>query len=209
LPPSAPPPAPTGLSPGSTLPPGPKVNSLTPTLSWNPSLGATGYTVVIISLATGNSAPANVPTTSVVSPTLTNGHTYEWSVAAFNSSGLGPTAAPMYFTVVTDQTGLNGIWQGAWGSIPTSAVGTMSASLAQAGTALSGNTFLNSTCFPGGPLTGTINASTISASITIANTLVAQLNGNVRPDGNNIDGTYAVLSGDCKGDYGIFTLTRQ
>jgi uncharacterized protein (TIGR03437 family) len=209
LPASVPvPPAPTGLSPGSTIPPGPTVNSLTPTLSWNPSPGATGYTVVIINTVTGNSAPANVTATSVVSPTLTNGGTYLWSVAAFNSSGLGPVAAPVYFTVALSQTGLTGNWTGDWGSIPSLAVGTMSATLVQTGSTLSGSLLLSSTCFPGGPVSGTVSGSTINATITISGFKLATIDGNVSTDGRTINGAYVVTYGLCTGDYGVYTLSR-
>jgi uncharacterized protein (TIGR03437 family) len=203
------PPAPTGLSPGSTVPPGPTVGTLTPTLSWNTSPGATGYTVVIINTVTGNSAPANVSATSVVSPTLTYGDTYEWSVAAFNSSGLGPVAAPVYFTVAAGQTGLTGNWTGAWGSIPTGAFGTMSATLVQTGTALTGSISLSSICFPGGPLSGTVSGNAINATITISGFQLAALDGTVSTDASSINGAYLVTYGSCTGDYGIYTLSRS
>jgi hypothetical protein len=67
---------------------------------------------------------------------------------------------------------------------------------------------LNSVCFPGGPLSGTITGSTISATITISGIELASLSGTVQTDGNTIDGTYFVTSGACFDDYGIFTLKR-
>jgi hypothetical protein len=114
----------------------------------------------------------------------------------------------MYFTVAPVQAALTGSWTGAWGSIPTDVVGTMSATLVQTGTALKGSIVLNSVCFPGGPLSGTITGSAISATITISGIELAGLSGTVQTDGNTIDGVYAVTHGACTGDYGIFTLKR-
>ena len=95
-------------------------------------------------------------------------------------------------------------------SIPTGAVGLMSATLAQTDTALTGSISLsNSLCFPGGPLSGTITGNTIAATIAISGIQLAALSGTVTADGNTIDGAYAVTSGSCEGDYGIFTLKRS
>ena len=203
------PPEPTGLSPGSTVPPGVTVNSLTPTLSWNASPGATGYQVVMVNSSIVAAVLNQLTTTtSITSPTLVNGATYAWAVEAINASGGHSTYTTMYFTVAPVQAALTGSWTGAWGSIPTGVVGTMSATLAQTGTALKGSIVLNSVCFPGGPLSGTITGSTISATITISGIELASLSGTVQTDGNTIDGTYFVTSGACFDDYGIFTLKR-
>jgi hypothetical protein len=68
---------------------------------------------------------------------------------------------------------------------------------------------LNSVCFPGGPLSGTISGTNISAAISISGIQLAELTGTVISPGNTIDGYYAVLTGSCAGDYGAYTLQRQ
>jgi hypothetical protein len=85
----------------------------------------------------------------------------------------------------------------------------MSATLVQTGTALTGSILLNSVCFPGGPLSGTITGSTISGNISISGIELASIAGTVEPDGNTIDGAYVVVSGLCAGDYGVFFLNRS
>jgi uncharacterized protein (TIGR03437 family) len=207
------PPAPTGLSPGSTAPPGATVSTLTPTLSWNASPGATGYVVAMLNAATGAAILSqNISTTSIFCPTLVNGATYVWSVEAYSSSGRNTEFTPMYFTVaVPGQTGLTGTWQGTWGSIPDPlALGGLSASLTQNGTAVSGTvTLTNSSCVPGGDVSGTISGNTLSLGLYVGppQPQVIFL-GTVDASGNSILGTYAVHLGDCAGDYGVITLNR-
>ena len=90
---------PTGLSPGGSSQPGTTVNTLTPTLSWNASQGATAYSVVVSQVGGGTVLAQNVSTNSVACPTLVNGATYLWAVGASNSAGNSATSAVVYFTV--------------------------------------------------------------------------------------------------------------
>lgn len=206
------PPAPTGLSPGSTVPPGVTVNTLTPTLSWNASPGATGYSVAIINNSTEASFVANIATTSIISPTLTSGATYVWSVAAYNASGQSALATPVYFTVAPIQTGVTGTWQGAWGSVPSpNSYGPLSATLTQTGSAVTGTVTLTfSPCFTTGTLSGTISGNTISLTGTFPPQQQVLFSGTTSSTATEaqINGAYAVSSGLCAGDYGIFTVTK-
>jgi hypothetical protein len=94
------PPTPTGLSPGGSSPPGPAVNTLTPTLTWNASTGATQYSVAVLNVSTGATVVApTVTTSSFTTPTLQTGVTYIWSVLASNSVGSSAPSAGVYFTV--------------------------------------------------------------------------------------------------------------
>jgi serine protease len=93
------PPTPTGLSPGGASPPGTTVNTLTPTLTWNVSTGATAYSVAVLTTSGTTVLAQNVSTNSVTCPTLQSGVTYLWSVSASNSAGSSPTSTPVYFTV--------------------------------------------------------------------------------------------------------------
>jgi hypothetical protein len=93
------PPTPTGLSPGATTSPGPSVTTLTPTLSWSPSTGASAYSVAVSQLNGGVVCAQNVTTNSATCPAFQNGSTYFWTVSASNSAGSSTTAAIMYFTV--------------------------------------------------------------------------------------------------------------
>jgi hypothetical protein len=88
---------PTGLSPGSTASPGPTVTTLTPTLSWNTSTGATAYSAAISLLNGGVVYGANVTTNSAPIPAgkLNSGGTYFWTVSASNSAG-----SPFYTKVI-------------------------------------------------------------------------------------------------------------
>ena len=206
--------APTGLSPGSGSPPGPTVNTPTPTLSWNATPGATGYAVAMINNASGAEIFAQtVSSTSIVSPTLMNGATYQWSVAAYNSSGLGPIAAPVYFTVqLPNQTGLTGTWQGAWGSLAdVAAYGLLSASLVQNGTTVTGTiTLTNSLCVAGGDVSGTINGNTLTLNLLVGPPQpLAVFIGTIDATGKSVEGAYGVYLGACTGDYGIFTATKN
>jgi uncharacterized protein (TIGR03437 family) len=134
-----------------------------------------------------------------------------FAVLVRNPSPGGGVSNSMTFSVLQPApNGLNGNWSGAWGSwVVLSAYGPMSATLAEAGTALTGSVSLSSVCFPGGPLSGTVTGNAINATITISGIELAALSGTVQTGGNTIDGYYAVASGSCAGDYGVFTLTRS
>ena len=207
------PPVPTGLSPGSNEPPGVTVNTLTPTLSWNSSPGATGYVVAMLNNATGAAILAQtVSATSILCPTLASGVTYVWSVAAYNSSGRSAISTPMYFTVATAQTGLTGTWQGTWGSILDSLeYGGLSASLIQNGSAVTGTiTLTSSSCVPGGDVSGTIEGNTLSLDLLVGPPQPqAIFSGTLDASGNSILGVYKVYLGACAGDYGVFTAKRS
>jgi hypothetical protein len=69
-------------------------------------------------------------------------------------------------------------------------------------------TLTSSSCFSGGPLSGTVAGNQISAVITISGSQVATLTATVDASGNIINGSYGVTSGPCAGDKGIFNLTR-
>jgi YVTN family beta-propeller protein len=96
---------PTGLAPGGSSAPGTTVTTLTPTLSWTASQGATSYAVVVVDAGSQAQVLAqSVSGTSVVCPSLTLGRTYAWSVSASNASGTG-VAAPLVFFTVAAQGG--------------------------------------------------------------------------------------------------------
>jgi hypothetical protein len=91
---------PSGLLPGNASYPGETVTSLAPTLSWNASLGATQYQVVVIKVSTNTTVCTNTSkTTSTACPTFENGATYVWSVSASNASDTSVPSSGVYFTV--------------------------------------------------------------------------------------------------------------
>ena len=90
---------PTGLSPGAASPPGTTVTTLTPTLTWNVSPGATAYSVVVTQVGGGTVVSQNVTTNSVSCPTLQNGATYLWAVSASSSAGSSGASVVVYFTI--------------------------------------------------------------------------------------------------------------
>jgi hypothetical protein len=75
------------------------VTTLTPTLTWNASSGATAYSVVVSKVGGGTVLSQNVTTNSVNCPTLQSGATYMWLVSASNSAGSSAASAVVYFTV--------------------------------------------------------------------------------------------------------------
>jgi hypothetical protein len=95
------PPPPTGLTPGESSQPGATVTTLTPTLTWDTSPGASEYSISVTQV--GSATPvvnlSNVPTTSIVCPPLSNGATYQWVVVAYDSAGSSAPSSVVYFTV--------------------------------------------------------------------------------------------------------------
>jgi hypothetical protein len=95
---------PTINSPGATSSPGPELATLTPTFSWNPVNGATGYGLYIFDLTTNSFLFQNVggPRTGT-SYTLPSGylsnnrHAYRWFMSSFSASGESSTSDALYF----------------------------------------------------------------------------------------------------------------
>ncbi len=84
---------------GRIFQPGATVTTLTPTLTWNASSGATAYSVSVSKVGGGTVLAQNVSTNSITCPTLVNGGTYLWAVSASSSAGSSATSAVVYFTV--------------------------------------------------------------------------------------------------------------
>jgi hypothetical protein len=206
------PPVPTGLSPGSTAPPGVTVTMLTPTLGWNSSPGATAYAVAMINNATGAAILAQkISTTSIVCPMLVSGVTYAWTVEAYGSSGPSAEATPKYFTVATVQTRLTGTWQGTWGSVPSPlSYRPFSATITQAGDALTGSVSLaDSPCFAYLPVSGSISGNQITLVGGFDGEPALDIAATVDSTGTSINGLYKVVSGVCYGDYGVITAQKS
>jgi hypothetical protein len=71
--------------------------SLTPTLTWNTSAGATGYYVYLTGGTDNNTLIATVAqpmtiTVSTMTPTLVSATTYTWQVKAYNAMGQTPAS---------------------------------------------------------------------------------------------------------------------
>ena len=108
--------APTQNSPGGSSSANPSVSSLTPTFTWNASLGASGGYGLYIRDLTAPSTPfvfpnAQATTTSPLTGTsyqlpsgyLVSGHNYVWNMTAFDSAGEGAAvgANALYFKTPT------------------------------------------------------------------------------------------------------------
>jgi len=98
-----PPQIPSGLSPGGGSSPGPTIATVTPTLTWNVSTGATAYSVAVENTSGKIVYGANVTTNTAPIPsgTLANGTAYLWTVSASNSAGSSSPASIEYFTINT------------------------------------------------------------------------------------------------------------
>jgi hypothetical protein len=100
--PSALPSAPTLISPGSSMSPGPTLTTLTPTFSWNAATGATGYGLYVEDVASGvlvydNSAVGNITSLVMSSGKLVAGHSYKWNMQASDSAGFSTYSTLFYF----------------------------------------------------------------------------------------------------------------
>lgn len=98
-----PPSPPTLVSPGTATSPGPTVADLSPTLTWNPALGATNYAVSVYDLTTSSMVYSNNNVSNVSSVTLDAlplGNIFRWVVQASDSAGFSPLSTPFYFQTV-------------------------------------------------------------------------------------------------------------
>lgn len=81
------------------------ISALTPTMSWSPVSGATGYglyvrDLVIDALVYDNDFVPNSTSLRLPPGTLTPGHNYRWNMRASNSAGYGGFSERFYFQVV-------------------------------------------------------------------------------------------------------------
>ena len=158
----SPPPAPILLSPSN----GSTGVSLTPTLSWNASSGATSYNVFF-----GNAAAVNTTGTSYSPGTLVSGTTYFWSVLAINSGGSNSSATWSFTTVQPppDTQGPNlTISSPSSGSTVTSSTITVSGTASDSGLGNSGisSVTVNGASASGGSASGA-NTANWSAQVTL------------------------------------------
>jgi subtilisin-like proprotein convertase family protein/pimeloyl-ACP methyl ester carboxylesterase len=96
--------APTLVSPGSSSSPGTTISTLTPTMQWNASSGATGYGLYISVYNSGNwdliYDNDNVPnqtSLALASGYLVAGRQYRWNMRAKNASGWSGYSSHLYF----------------------------------------------------------------------------------------------------------------
>jgi GH25 family lysozyme M1 (1,4-beta-N-acetylmuramidase) len=95
--------APVALSPGSTEGPGPRIASLTPTITWTGVPGAENYTLAISRYPYGSANiiwnPRGVTGTSLAIPAgvLANGEKYRWNLQARAGSRWSPVSNTLYF----------------------------------------------------------------------------------------------------------------
>ncbi|MCE5228751.1 N-acetylmuramoyl-L-alanine amidase [bacterium] len=94
---------PTLVSPGTATSPGSQITTLTPTMKWSASTGATGYGLYVRDINTNvlvvdNDNVSNVTQLTLGAP-LVNGHRYKWNMRAKNASGWSAFTLPYYFTI--------------------------------------------------------------------------------------------------------------
>ena len=133
--PLAVPPAPVPTSPGSSSAPGSTIGTLTPTLSWSSSAGATVYALAI-SVAPYGSAnviynPGTLTGTSfpVPSGVLTAGGQYRWNMQAGNSAGWSPVSSSLYFQTTVPTPPAPVPTSPGSSSAPGSTIGTLTPTL--------------------------------------------------------------------------------
>jgi Putative serine esterase (DUF676) len=100
--PAVPPAAPTLITPGAPVGPGPRLTTLTPAFVWTAVPSATGYGLYIRDLTTNalvydNDSVGNITTLSPVS--LIVGHAYRWNMRARNAAGaMSDYSIPFFFS---------------------------------------------------------------------------------------------------------------
>jgi len=110
---------------------------------------------------------------------------------------------------VSAAVNLTGTWIGIWDSDEPGYSGGVTLNLIQESNTMSGiATITNSPCISGGTISGTVEATSVVfgfGSATEGGTIVFS---GIFTD-TTMSGTYGVTSGECAGDTGIFSLTKQ
>ena len=94
--------APTLNSPGSSSSPGTTISTLTPTMSWNASIGAINYGGYIYDVTSSTLVynfdyVGNTLSLALPSGYLVAGHSYRWNVFASNNDGFSDFSGLLYF----------------------------------------------------------------------------------------------------------------
>ena len=157
----SPPATPDTLSPGGTTSPGPTTGTLTPSLSWSASTGASSYNVTVMQGATIVYS-GTVSTTSVTTPPLSNNAAYYWYVSATNSYGTSAVSANEYFQTSSMPAVPTGLSPGTAAS-PGASVGSVTPTLSW--TAAAGATSYNVTLMQAGTTvySGTVADTSVTA----------------------------------------------
>lgn len=94
-------PPPTGLNPGSTIPPGPTLSSPTVNFSWNSVAGANKYSFHLRDLANTNILIVDrTNSANSANQSLIRNHSYKWDVRAYSSNGVpGNITADHYIQI--------------------------------------------------------------------------------------------------------------
>jgi hypothetical protein len=130
----------------------------------------------------------------------------EIQAAASGSTALVLDINGLFAPAIID---LSGTWQGDWlkGNGTT---GTVSLSLVETGSAITGSMTVTNACFTSGTVSGTVSGSQINLTILIAGGGELTFSGGtVNSDGNSMTGTVAFSGGCSSGKSGgSITLTR-
>jgi hypothetical protein len=202
------------------LNPQPSISSISPTTALARSapltltVNGTGFNADSMVAFAGLGHGITLISTSVIQTTLsaedlaTAGN---YPVFVVNPPPGGGASNTVLFNVTTPApVGLMGAWQGSWSSSVYPVNGTLAADLIQAGNTLTGTVvFGGSPCFIGGSLSGTINGSSLSATLNVGGGQTISLTATVNGGGTSISGNYTLQGGTCapSGDSGNFSIT--
>lgn len=101
---------------------------------------------------------------------------------------------------------LDGEWTGVWASGRASAGGGITATLVQQSGALAGEgTIGGSQCFGRSQINGGVTGNQVTMTFGGA----VRIQGQVTPDGDQVNGAYEVFGGLCAGDSGAWTMMRE
>ena len=129
------------------------------------------------------------------------------SACGGGGSGSGGGSSP---TTPSSPTGsLTGSWTGTWTSA-RGAGGSMTASLTQSGTSLTGAvSSTGSPCLTTGNVSGTVSGGSVTIGAVFGVSQQVNFTGSVNTAWSNVNGQYSVSGGLCAGDAGTWTISKQ
>ena len=116
------------------------------------------------------------------------------------------TMAGQWSAVRTIAIDLTGAWNGTWASSGGVYSGSLSVTLVQSGTSITGTaTIAGSPCITSGSVSGTFTGNNITFGVVSGQDSIEFY---ATYASQSIDGTYIITAGSCSGEFGTFSMSK-
>lgn len=101
---------------------------------------------------------------------------------------------------------VTGTWSGTWASSNEIDHGNLAATLTQSGTSVSGTVSITESCMSSGSVSGNVSGNNVGFGVVSGTDTITYTSTGTS---TSMSGTYSVTAGECAGDTGTFSMTKQ